>query len=88
MYGSRMGSVHASIGSSGAQQQSIARHEARDQHLLCLRPAGDFEGPYTILKALPKGNYVLGDLRSRRMHEVINEERLMPWPTRRLDPED
>ena len=46
------------------------------------------DGPYTILRSLPQGNYVLGDLRSRRMHDVINEERLMPWPTRRLSGND
>jgi hypothetical protein len=46
------------------------------------------DGPFTILKSLPRGNYVLGDLRSRRMHEVINEERLMPWPSRRINSDD
>ena len=46
------------------------------------------DGPFTILKVLPKGNYVIGDLRSRRIHQIINEDRLMPWPTRRLDEED
>ena len=46
------------------------------------------DGPYTVLKALPRGNYVLANLRSLRMHEVINEERLMPWPTRRLETEE
>jgi hypothetical protein len=43
------------------------------------------EGPYTILRAEKPGNYVLGDIRSRRMHDVLNEARLLPYPSRRLN---
>ena len=46
------------------------------------------EGPYTVLKTLDSGNYVLGNLRSQRMHEVLHEERLLPWPTRRLNTDE
>jgi hypothetical protein len=43
------------------------------------------DGPYTVLRALPGGQYVLGDLRSRRMHDVVTEKRLLPYPSRRLN---
>ena len=43
------------------------------------------EGPYIVLEQLDQGNYVLGDLRSRRMHDVLHEKRLLPYPSRRLN---
>ena len=43
------------------------------------------QGPYTVLRALKGGQYVLGDLRSRRMHDVVTEKRLLPYPSRRLN---
>jgi len=43
------------------------------------------EGPFTVLSCAGQGNCVLGNLRSQRMHEVIHESRLLPYPTRRLN---
>ena len=43
------------------------------------------EGPFTVLRALAGGQYVLGDLRSKRMHDVVTEKRLVPYPSRRLN---
>ena len=71
------------ISYSPGQQVILVKGQYVDGNLPKIEDPTD--GPFTILKALPQGNYVLGDLRSRRMHDVINEERLMPWPTRRLD---
>ena len=45
------------------------------------------DGPFVVHKVASPGNYVLGDLRSRRMHSTINEDRLAPWPSRRLNTE-
>ena len=42
------------------------------------------DGPFTVLKVVGP-NLMLGDLRSRRMHETVNEDRVFPYPTRRLN---
>lgn len=42
------------------------------------------EGPFTICRALPKGNYQLMDLHTRRLHDVVSVDRLLAWPTRKV----
>ena len=38
------------------------------------------EGPFTVSKCLPRNRYVLSDLATRRIHNVINVARLLPFP--------
>jgi hypothetical protein len=39
-------------------------------------------GPFTVCKVLPRDNYQLSDLRTRRMHDVVNVSRLIAFPSR------
>ena len=41
------------------------------------------EGPFTIERKLPSGNYTLADLHTRRIKNSFNVERLIRFPTRR-----
>jgi len=65
------------------QQVLLVRGELIDHNLP--KAEEPTEGPYTVLRALEGGQYVLGDLRSRRMHDVVTEKRLLPYPSRRLN---
>jgi len=65
------------------QQVLLVRGEFIDENLP--KAEEPTEGPFTVLKALEGGQYVLGDLRSKRMHHVVTEKRLLPYPSRRLN---
>lgn len=40
------------------------------------------QGPYTVVKALPRGRYLLKDSQSRRTATEIHIDRLIPYPSR------
>ena len=44
------------------------------------------EGPFTVCRALPQDNYQLMDLHTRRLHDVVHVERLIPYPANRERP--
>ena len=41
---------------------------------------GPFEGPFTVHRALGKGNYQLRDMKTRRLHDEVHVDRLVPYP--------
>ncbi|MDC0525350.1 DNA (cytosine-5-)-methyltransferase [bacterium] len=41
---------------------------------------GPYLGPFTIFRELENGNYELRDLRTRRIREEVNVDRLVPYP--------
>ena len=65
------------------QQVLLVKGEVIDKNLPKAEEPTD--GPFTVLRVLEGGQVVLGDLRSRRMHDVVTERRLVPYPSRRLN---
>ena len=51
------------------------------KHPKAVEPA---HGPYTILKMLPRDNYQIGDLQTRRIHDIMHVSRLLAYPSRRF----
>ena len=42
---------------------------------------GPYLGPYTVCRVLERDNYQLSDLHTRRLHDVVHAERLVPYPS-------
>ena len=42
---------------------------------------GPYLGPFTVQRALERDNYLLCDLRTRRLHDKVHVERLVPYPS-------
>lgn len=54
--------------------KTITKHEFATE--------GPYLGPFTVHRALERDNYQLCDLHTRRMHDVVHVERLVPYPSR------
>ena len=65
------------------QQVLLYKGSIMDKKAVHPKASPPTEGPFTILRRLPRDRYVLTDLGSRRIHNVVHVSRVRLWPDRR-----